>query len=363
MSFKSFFDIPPSIVYLNTPGNGMLPRKHLQWRRQREIDFFNPAGKLRDQQNEFIQQVRMSVSALFKSKFENTYLTPNFSFGFSTLLNGLEPHSKFLLIKDDYPSVNFPILNRGFPCILVESGAELEKTIREAVQMHKPNVLAFSVVNYITGLKIDLDFIKKLKRDFPGLLILGDATQYLGTEPFDFSNSGFDAIGFSGYKWMISGFGNGVFFLSDSLKEQLYAEAQKRSRPKEAMWSSKSIIDTYFEPGHQDTLSHGTLGQSILFFEEHGLESVASHIRSVLAYAYERLEEKNLLLPEISKRNLSLRSSLINVQIPVSSYPALFEAGIMCYPRGNGIRIGVHLYNEKSDIDYLMDQLKNLPNL
>src|SRR5690606_21487503 len=121
----------------------------------------------------------------------------------------------------------------------------------------------------------------------PQLIIIGDATQYLGTEPFDFEESGFDAIGFSGYKWMMAGFGNGLLFLSDRLRSILYKREQSGVRPKEAMWADKTILDIFFEPGHLDTMSFGTLGQSLLFLQTHGLEGVQSRIKEVSDYAYQ----------------------------------------------------------------------------
>src|SRR5690606_40034077 len=112
-------------------------------------------------------------------------------------------------------------------CALPISDAHLEERIESMVRSERPDVLVLSVVDYITGLKVDLDFIKQLKEQFPDLLIVGDATQYLGTEPFDFSTSGFDAVGASGYKWLLAGFSNGLLFLSNSMKENLYVEAQR----------------------------------------------------------------------------------------------------------------------------------------
>ena len=202
-------------------------------------------------------------------------------------------------------------------------------------------------------MKINLGFIQKLKEEYPQLLIIGDATQYLGTKPFDFLKSGFDAVGGSGYKWLMAGFGNGYMMISDQLKSKLYAEAQQGERPQEAMWSSKSILDTFFEPDHQDTLSHGTLFQSVQFLKEIGLENVAKHLEELREYAYQKLGERSLLLQEIENR--TVKSSLINVQLDPKHYDVLMAEGIKCFPRGTGIRIGLHLYNTKEDIDKMIE--------
>ncbi|ERJ60806.1 aminotransferase class V-fold PLP-dependent enzyme [Sphingobacterium paucimobilis] len=359
MDYKSYFDIPKGLTYLNTPGNGLMPIKHHKWRREWEQAFFDPDGSLRDQQVAFIKGIKSEISTLFNCPVTNVYAVPNFSFGFNVLLEGLPRESTFLLVEDDYPSLNYPVISRGYRYDIVAIGdGLLEANIRDALKQEKTDVLILSIVQYISGLKIDLDFIKELKRDFPDLILIGDATQYLGTEPFDFMESGFDAVCGSGYKWMIAGFGNGYVMLSDRLKEVLYADAQKRERPKELMWEHKSILETFFEPGHQDVLSQGTLLQSVLFFNEIGLSNVKRHLDDVVTYAYERFIDRNWILPIVECR--SCRSGLINLQVPQDCYPLLQEEGIKCFPRGKGIRIGIHLYNNKEDIDRVVDVLSKV---
>ena len=358
MDYKNYFDIPSDITYLNTPGNGLMPRSHHQWRRQRDKEFFDVRGDLREQQGAFIANMKVELSSLFHSKLENTFALPNFSFGLQTLLNGLPNNLNYAILEDDYPSLNFPVISRQLKLVKIKVNEHLEENILNCIKQSQIDVLLLSIVQYINGIKIDLEFIKRLKADYPNLIILADATQYLGTEPFDFSTSGFDAVGGSGYKWLMAGFGNGYLMLSDNLKAQLYAKAQQGVKPKEPMWSNKSILDTYFEPGHQDTLSHGTLLQSIQFFKEFGLEAVQKYLACLQDYAYDCLIERNLLLSEVKNRDI--KSSLINVQIDPQNYSALMENGIKCFPRGTGIRIGLHVYNTRQDVDRLMEVIKKV---
>lgn len=359
MDYKSYFDIPDGLIYLNTPGNGLMPVSHRQWRRSWDSTFFDPLSDLRDQQLAFVRDLKSEMGSLFHCPVGNVYCIPNFSFGFNVLLEGLPKNTSFALLQDDYPSLNYPILSRGYSYETIRTNdGKLEENIRAVLGKSRIDVLVLSIVQYISGLKIDLSFIKELREDFPDIILIADATQYLGTEPFDFLDSGFDAVCGSGYKWMMAGFGNGYIMLSDRLKDLLYADAQQRSRPKESMWEHKSIIDTFFEPGHQDLLSHGTMLQSILFFKEHGLSQVKEYIDSVVDYAYEALIERDLILPMVKDR--LCRSGLINLQISPDHYPLLLQEGIKCFPRGSGIRIGIHLYNSKEDIDYLIDVLKKV---
>lgn len=354
MHYGSYFDIPEDVIYLNTPGNGLMPRSHLQWRRQWDDAFFEASSDLRNQQPDFIHGVKTEFSELFHCPADRVYLVPNFSFGYNVLLDGLPEGLKYAILEEDYPSLNYAIKSRGFAFETIEvHKGDLEENIRETLKSSKADVLALSIVQYISGMKVDLQFMQQLKKDHPDLLIIGDATQYLGTEPFDFTASGFDAVAGSAYKWMMAGFGNGYVMLSEQLQALLYTDARQRSRPAEVQLAHKSILDLYFEPGHQDTLAHGTLLQSVRFYKELGMADVKTYIDALKAYAYARFEEREWLLPAVKSR--VERSSLINLQVPPDeSYPLLLAHGIKCFPRGTGIRIGLHLYNNKNDVDRLI---------
>lgn len=358
MDYKSYFDIPDNITYLNTPGNGLMPRAHHAWRRAWEMEFFDVAGDRRDQQPAFIAQVKREFGALFNCSTEEVYLTPNFSFAMHTLLDGLPSGLKYAILEEDYPSLNFPVISRQLDYVKIKVDQQVEEHIQNTIRNQHIDVLLLSVVQYINGLMIDLNFINKLKAEFPDLIIVGDATQYLGTEPLNFKDSGFDAIGGSGYKWMMAGFGNGYMMVSDQLQAILYQKAQSGPRPHEAMWSSKSILDTFFEPGHQDTLSHGTLLRSLNFMQTHGLDHIQAYLIELRAYAYGQFDERGWLLPEIRGRNV--RSSLVNLQIDPKNYDLLLANGIKCFPRGRGIRIGLHVYNTQQDVDKLIEVIEKI---
>jgi len=358
MTFKNHFNLPNGIIYLNTPGNGRLPNETLAWRNKWEQDFFQIDGLLRDKQPEFIDGVKETVSDFFSAKPENTYLTPNFSFGYATLIDLLPDNLTYLVLEDEYPSLQYPIVNRKLKHFSIPVSAQVEEDLLKGIQKYQPDVLILSIVQYISGLMIDLDFIKELKANHPNLLILADGTQFLGTAPFNFQESGIDALGASGYKWLLSGFGNGFMMLSDGLKLMLEDLMSAIPLPKIAMWKHKSILDTFFEPGHQDTLSHGTLQQSLNFLKSQGLENIQQHINVVKDEAYALLLERDLILPFIAERKV--RSSLINVQINPDLYPNLTNSGIKCFPRGTGIRIGIHLYNDLKDIENFVNIIESL---
>lgn len=350
--YSKHFDIDTAITYLTTPGSGLLSRETKQWRVQRDQEFHDSNTTLREQQGAALDSCRNTLGQFFNCPGNNVFLSSCFSFAFNALLAGLPKHYKVLLLNNDYPSVNFPTIITGFEHSFVTMDEQLEANILDAIATFKPDVLILSIVQYISGLKIDLSFIQELKHQHPELLIIGDGTQFLGTDLFDFNTSGFDAVLSSGYKWLMAGFGNGFILLNDRLKEILYADIQKNYSYLNNQWMNKSVVQLCFEPGHLDTLAHGTLQQSLIQFEQWGYAETVSYTQDLVAQARVELANRGLLLDSIINRRP--QSNIFNIQINPNNFQLLMDEGIKCFPRGTGIRVGFHLYNDHADLEKLL---------
>lgn len=164
MDIRKQFPVLDRFTYLNTAGSGLLTKAAQEWRNNHDICFLEQGSNFRLPQAAFLQEVRVQLAKFFHANAENTFLIPNFSFGFNTLLQGLPEKSSFLLIEDDYPSLTFPVLNAGFVCEYVTFDENIEQKIVDKIKASQPAVFAFSIVQYISGLQISLEFIKRLKR-------------------------------------------------------------------------------------------------------------------------------------------------------------------------------------------------------
>jgi selenocysteine lyase/cysteine desulfurase len=355
MPFKDQFPLLEKYTYLDTASSGLLSKRQLNWRHAHDQSFFEQGSLFRLTQAAFLNDVKVHVANFFNAKAENSFLIPNFSFGFNTLLQGLPAGQRFLLMQDDYPSVNYAIETRGHTCEYLEMGEQLEERIVEHIKTNKPTIFAFSLVQYISGVQLGLEFIKELKSLFPDLLLIADGTQFVGTTAFDFESSGFDVFIASGYKWMLSGYGNGFMFLKDEIASRLFLEARKRPSPKEPFLKSKSILSVYFEPGHLDTLNFGTLKQSILYFQELGMDFVGQQTKSLSDKAKAAFTERGLLSKFVANRKE--HSTIFNLALSTEKYQEFIAADIICYPRGSGIRLGFHFFNTETDLEKLLEVL------
>ncbi|MFP5080027.1 aminotransferase class V-fold PLP-dependent enzyme [Pedobacter sp. JCM 36344] len=357
MNFTDQFPLLEKYTYLDTASSGLLSQRQVNWRRVHDQTFFEQGSLFRLTQAAFLHDVKATIAKFFNAKTENSFLIPNFSFGFNTLLEGLPGGQRFLLLTEDYPSVNYAIETRGHTCEYITMAEQLEERIIDHIKTQKPTVFAFSLVQYVTGVKLSLEFVKDLKALFPDLLIIADGTQFCGTTAFDFEASGFDVFMASGYKWMLAGYGNGFMFLKDEIASRLFTEARKRPSPTEQFLQSKSLLSVYFEPGHLDTLNFGTLKQSILYFEELGMGLISQQTQSLSEKAKAAFTERGLLTKFVAQRKD--HSTIFNLALSIEKYQKLLAADIICYPRGSGIRLAFHFFNTEADLAKLLDVLSN----
>jgi len=356
MTFNEQFPVLAKYTYINTANSGILSQELVNWRRIHDEQLMQLGSLANLHQHEFIKDIRISVASFFKADSSNTFLVPGFSHGFNIVLKGLAGPQKFLLLDDDYPSVNYPVENLGHDCYHIPIGINLENDILEAIGRFKPTVFAFSIVQYISGIKIDLDFIKQLKSEFPDLLIIADGTQYCGTEPFNFNASGIDILIASSYKWMLGGYGNGFVLLKDKAREALYAH--NKPSPIFLADQNKDALALHFEPGHLDTLNFGSLYQSIQYMEQLDQNFIKNRIQQLVVPAKEALTSMGLLSPTVVGRKL--HSSIFNLNLPANSLDKLQKENIICSFRGNGLRVSFHFYNSEQDLDNLLDTIAKI---
>ena len=355
-NFRKQFPILEQYTYLNTAASGLLSEDLLDFRQDHDLDLLVSASIMREQQDKILAKVREAVGGLFNCAPNRVALTPNFSYGFNTLMEGVPTSKKVLLLENDYPSINWAVESRGFETCTARIDEYLESNISEAVREHKPDILALSLVQYINGIKIDLDFLSRLKLDYPDLLIFADGTQYCGTEAFDFEASGIDVLGASGYKWMNAGYGNAFFLFRESVAGKVapkslgFNSLQGKYKPQEGNFIGR------FEPGHQDTFNFGSLGAAVQLIKKIGMATIEAQVKDLAREAKLAFEKEDLLEQAVVQRGL--HSTIFNIKGSEALSQQLHQKNIISSRRGEGIRISFHYFNTLNDLDKLIDVLR-----
>ncbi len=354
-NLRKEFPVLSQNTYLNTASSGLLYDSLLDYRQEHDLDLLIGASTFRDLNGIFLNQVRQSVGNFFGCKTENTVLIQSFSVGLNIILNGLDKNKKVLLLDQDYPSVNFGITSKGFQVCYAKVDGILEENIEAAIAQHNPDIFVFSLVQYINGIAIDINFLQQLKSKYPDLLIIADGTQFCGTQIFNFKTSGIDILGCSGYKWLLGGYGNGFLLFNEEVLDKITPIGYKNAAKKTTYDSSYTSLIGRFECGHLDTFNFGSLQYSLDFLSNIGLPTIEKQINELSNYAKEALAKLNLLEGQVMQRKH--HSSIFNIKGDQKLFDHLTNQNIITSFRGSGIRVSLHFYNTFEDIDKVVDQL------
>lgn len=358
--FRTHFPVLNQYTYLNTAAWGLLHDDLLEWRQEHDLDFLIGGSMMKLEALRGLEQTRKHLGRFFNCPADRISLCPNFSLGLNILLEGLQPKSRVLLLEGDYPSLNWPFETRDFSVKTLSHGGDPEAKILESLAGAPADVLALSLVQWVDGLLITPAFLKDLKATHPDLIIIADATQYAGAFLLDFEDSGIDVLGASGYKWLLGGNGNGFFLFSPGVESHFGVRATGFNAVAPDLSRKHDIpFPRKLEPGHLDTLSFGSLDFSLGLLETLGMEAVDHYNREMSRKVKEVLGSMSLLDDALMQRQS--HSTIFNIPDPGGRYDYMQEEGIVCSPRGGGIRLSFHCYNTLNDLDRLVEVLKSGP--
>lgn len=349
------FPVLQQYLYFNTAASGLLSEKVFDFRQEHDLDFLVSASILKEKQGEMLTKVRETVGKFFNCAPNRVALVPNFSYGFNTLLEGLGKSKKVLLLEGDYPSINWAVTSRDFHVQFAIIDEHIEKNIEEAFEKEQPDLFAFSIVQYISGIKLGIDFLKSLKRKYPATLFIADGTQYCGTEIFDFDNSELDVVITSCYKWLNAGYGNAFMLFNEEAPEKIapktsgYNSLQGKYKAHEGNFIGK------FEPGHQDTLNFGSLKVALDLLQETGMDLVEERVKKLGQFAKPEFEKLGLLEKMIVERKQ--HSSIFNIKGDDKLYHYLRSQDVICSQRGSGLRLSFHYFNTEEEMEVLFKLL------
>ncbi|NTD97045.1 aminotransferase class V-fold PLP-dependent enzyme [Agrobacterium tumefaciens] len=352
MNLSPSFQILSNYTYLNTANSGILSTELAKWRTVHDQQFIASGSEFKLNNSPIIETLRTNIADFFKAAVSNVFLTQNFSLGFNILLDGLPKTKRFLLLNDEYPSVAYPVTSRGFTHWYVDIDENLEDNIMAAIEKNQPTVFAFSIVQYISGYRMNPEFIKKLKQTYPDLLLIADGTQFCGTTDFSFEDSGLDALCTSGYKWLLAGYGNGFILLSDQLTNRLYEDRKLAQLPSAPFLKGKKPLAFCFEPGHLDTLNFGSLNESLNMIRNVGISTIEQTTQALCQQARTQLHHRGLLPDYLTEQKYA--STIMSLTLDQQMVDQLAEAKILCSPRGTGTRISFHFYNTEEDLRKLL---------
>ncbi len=357
LKFRKHFPVFTHTVYANTAAFGLLHEDLLEWRQEHDMDYLIGGGAMKMESMGLISDARNSVAEFFGCERERVALLPNFSLGLNILAESLDKSHHILLLKDDYPSLNWPFEHRGFTISYIDADENLEEHISNKIREGGVSVLAISLVQWLTGIQIDLEWLQGLKRSYPDLIIIADGTQFCGATEFCFKDSGIDILGASGYKWLLAGSGNGFMLFDEGITGRLSVRHIGFNSANTDLTARDSIrFAKYFEPGHLDSLCFGSLHFALEMLRKTGMDRIAAHNRNLGQLAMAHFQELGLLAESVARRKV--HSTIFNIKGDELLFNHLLANKVACSQRGGGIRLAFHGYNTENDVDRIVEILK-----
>lgn len=297
------------------------------------------------------------VARLLGTQPENVALTRNTSEGLSLVAHGLDwqDGDEVVFCGEEFPSNRYPweslasrgVITRQVQCCGTENP---EVMLAEAINSNT-RLLAVSSVQYATGLRMDLVRLGEMCRE-KGLLFIVDAIQSLGALPFDVSQIQAHAVAFGGHKWLMGPEGIGGVYVSPELRDQLTLHNFGWHMPEQIDFDAQdwqpARTARRFEAGSPNTMGIHALNASLsLLLEEVGMDQVGAQVLSKAEFLFQalsRIDGVEIITPQTTGRFAGIVTFAIPGQDALALHRHLTKNGVVCVPRGGGIRFAPHFY-------------------
>ncbi len=206
---------------------------------------------------------------------------------------------------------------------------------------------------------------------------LVDSAQSAGAMKIDVKEDNIDILAFTGHKSLLGPMGTGGLIINTDID----------IKPLKAGGTGGDSAYEYqpdYYPNHLETGTSNVSGiaglrEAIKFLNEEGIENIHNKEKELTKYALEKLEtvkDIEIYGPKDCEKMLSVISFNIKDKIPEDvgsildqKYDIMLRAGLHCAPTAHSVigtkergtlRIGLGYFNEKEDIDKLVEALNNL---
>ena len=371
-SAREMFPHTNGIVYFNTAAYGPLPEKtkraiveNIDLRLAVEKEDIRQMYALKD-------TLRDDFAILIGAKARQIGLSMNTSTGLDLAAYGLPlKEGDEILVSDvEFPAAVYAWRGaseaKNLKLTFVKSTdrefdlGELEKAIS-----HKTRVIIVSFVQFFNGYKINLAGISELCKKH-GIYFVVDAIQGVGAEPINVKEFGIDILACGCQKWLLSPYGSGFFYVSDSVKDKLIPQsitwyaADWQLNHTDLFKYDLPYFDTAekFEAGYYATLNMLGMKVAIDIIADLGVENIRKHNHALIDRLAGYLKETEFY--EIKSSLVeNERSSIFT--FTCDNHDSLFgymlENKVKAANREGSIRISVHLFNNENDIDKLIEVL------
>lgn len=319
-------------------------------------------------------RARDLLAGVLSVKSENIAFTRNTSDGIATVANGLDwaEGDNIVSFAGEFPANFYP-----WRRVRDQYGVELrlcpEREGRidqdELISLIDGNtrVVAISAIQFASGFRVDLKRLADAAHANGALLVV-DVIQALGAQGFDLPTLGVDIAAGASHKWLCAPEGCGFIYLSDEARTRvtptltgwISVETPWDFEDREQKWKSSALA---WESGTGASALFYGLEQSLKLLTETGLDAIQKHTLELSDHLCELLDSDAYEI--ISSRQPDERSAIVCIKHRGGLHcneiaERLSKAKIVVSPRNDRLRIAPHFYNDREDIERLVE---NLPGI
>ena len=316
-------------------------------------------------------RARALIARMLNVRSEQIAFMRNTSDGLATVANGLKwkTGDNIVSFAKEFPA-NFYAWRRIRDAFGVELRLCPEREgridLEEFINLidGDTKLVAISAVQFASGFRADLERIGEAARKVDALFVV-DVIQGFGAMPFDLPAQMIDVAAGASHKWLCSPEGCGVLYLSDRARERVeptlvgwisvaepwdFEDLEQKFQPNALAWETGTGASSLF---------YG-LEQSLMLLDETGAENIRAYLEELTDYLCELLAGKNYEI--ISSREADEKSQIVCIKhrgdlTSVEIAAHLEKEKIIVSPRGERLRVAPHFFNNRADIERLVEML------
>lgn len=324
---------------------------------------------------ELPEQTRTGLAKLIGARPSEIALTNGAGDGVNAVARGLawRPGDEIVLPAGEFPANYYAwkhLENKGVVVRQVPPGDGRFVTADDLVAQlsERTRLVAASYVSYAESNQIDVARVGAACRK-RGIHLLVDASQAVGTLDFRVVDLQCDFLACCGYKWLLSPYGTGFFFIREELIEKLdvvdirwlnVEGAENFNRLPRENWRLAPGARRWDAVEVSSFLNLSAMKASVYFLLKVGVEEIEQRARALSNYLVEKLPRDRCVLR--SPREPERRGTFVCVAARTPKKTAelwetLRQRNIFVSLRQDALRIAPHIYNREWEIDRLIEVL------
>ncbi len=351
------------IAYLNSAATGIPPKGAIEKAQEYLLERMTRTITT-SEVNEIYDSIRKNLGMLFNAPEDTFAIVNNTSDGLNkaaTSIN-IKENEKIIISDQEFPANQKPwqLLSKrtGAKLVVIKSkngAVPLDDLLAEIDE--KTKIIALSHVEFSTGFRNNMKKISKEAHKYD-TYVIADIIQSAGSLKIDLKDLDVDFATAATHKWLLGPLGLGFLYVNQRILDNV--------EPIHAGWHSVKNMNDFsfrelefrddagkFENGTKNIVGMIMFNESLKIINTLNIEKISKHNIDLAKYMRRQLKEMNIEVYEFPEEETS---SIVSIEIKDAEekYKKIIAQNIVCALRLGRLRVAIHLYNDKNDIDKVL---------